>query len=559
MEILSIIGIIFLIILVCLTLIFIYDRFIQKKNLVYANFPIIGRFRYVAHELRPFFRQYFGDDDAFAPRIIIDWILDVAKGKPAHFSFDKFDTTKELHEKDYQMIHSSTPYNKDEMKPIFPHIGEKRKHSFQFHSYIYRSAMSLGALGFEATRAMASSCADIKAPFNTGEGGFSVHHIPRVKFNYQPFFKYHRVPKIFKVFYYILPGNRLKNRYVDFLGKLFCEKNKRDLYLFDKEKFLFYAINWEAPISAFPKPEELDDSFGQVIFQVGSGLYGLREKRKDGKVVLDFERFKKIASFCRGVEIKLAQGAKQSGGILKDVKNTPTIAEIRGVHEYIDLISPNRFPYYEKDKEKEFFDFIEKLSNEAGEKPVGIKLVISNENNIEPIAKQLEKEKGKRGPDWITIDGGDGGSGTAPISMGILFGKKVIPALKIANQVLKKHNVRQYVKVFASSKIYSPHMSARTLANGADAIGNARSMMIAGGCIRAALCSGENGDCPVGLATMKKSKRRAYEQSIDEKIKQISNYVTAHNQELILVSGIAGVDSPSKLNESHLMELQNKI
>lgn len=554
----NVLLIIFLIILFVLLSLFIFDRYLQRKNLVLANFPIIGRARYFAHELRPFFRQYFGDDNEFAPRSVVDWILNVASGKTGYFSFDKFDSTGKLHDGNHQMIHSANPFNKDEMKTKFPLVGEKRKHPFQFNSYIYRSAMSLGAIGFEATAAMAAGCADAKAPFNTGEGGFSVQHIPRVKFKYQKFFKFHKVPKIYKSIYFSLPGNRLKNNFVDFLGSIYCEKDKRDLYLFCKEEFLFYAINWDSDLKNFPKPNELDDSYGSVIFQVGSGLYGLRKKSKDGSMELDFERFKKITSFCRGVEVKLAQGAKQTGGILKAVKNTPTISEIRGVHEGIDLIAPNRFKYYEKGGEQEFFDFIEKLSLESGGKPVGIKIVISDESNIEPIAKELAKNK-NRGPDWITIDGGDGGSGTAPLSLGILFGKTIFPALKVANEVLNKYKVRSQVKVFASSKLYSPHMSARALAFGADAIGNARSIMISAGCIRAGLCSGENGDCPVGLATMKKSNRKAYAQAIDEKIKNISNYINSHNKGIIEVASIAGVDSPSKLTMANVSKLSEKI
>jgi len=162
---------------------FIYDRFIQKSNIVIGRFPVLGRMRYVFHELRPFFRQYFGDDNAFTPRVIIDWILDVSKWKSWYFAFDKFDTTRELHDGSHQMIHSPAPLNADEMKPVYPTLWEnRRKHPLQFRSYFYRSAMSLGSIGFEATSAMAAACVDSGAPFNTWEGGFSVHHIPRVKF-----------------------------------------------------------------------------------------------------------------------------------------------------------------------------------------------------------------------------------------------------------------------------------------------------------------------------------------------------------------------------------------
>ena len=154
----------------------------------------------------------------------------------------------------------------------------------------------------------------------------------------------------------------------------------------------------------FPKPEELTDEFGHIIFQIGSGLYGLRKHTTDGSIEFDWDRFKKITSFCRAIEIKLAQGAKQSGGILKAVKNTPTIAEIRGREPGHDLISPNRFPFYDKGGEKKFFEFMQELSDQSGGKPVGCKIVIADASNIEPLAKQIAATP-EIAPDFITIDG----------------------------------------------------------------------------------------------------------------------------------------------------------
>jgi len=110
-TVLSIIGVVALIIVGLLLLITIYDRFFQRKNLVMANFPLAGRMRYVFHELRPFFRQYFGDDNSWAPRIIIDWVLSVSEGRTGYFSFDKFDTTGHLHDGHHQMIHAPNPLN----------------------------------------------------------------------------------------------------------------------------------------------------------------------------------------------------------------------------------------------------------------------------------------------------------------------------------------------------------------------------------------------------------------------------------------------------------------
>ncbi len=504
------------------------------------------------HEVRPFIRQYFLDDNEFVNRVAIDWILNAAGWKSGYFSFDKFDSTRELHNGEYSMIHSSTPLNSDETDPQFPLVWAKRKTPFQMHSFIYRSAMSLGAIGFEATAAMAAGCADAKAPFNTGEGWFSVHHIPRVQFKKsRKFFKYIEMSSLEKTLYKMIPGVRMKNRYLDLLKNNKIADNKSDLYLFCKDNYVFYTIDWSADLKYFPKKDELGDEFGHVIFQIGSGLYGLKKHTKDGSIEFNWTRFQKIMSFCRAIEIKLAQGAKQSGWILKAIKNTPTIAEIRWVEPGHDLISPNRFPFYENGKEKEFFEFMNELSDKSGWKPVGCKIVISDASNIEPLAKQVAKTP-DIAPDFITIDGGDGGSGAAPIYLSTLFGKRIYAALKTADKILKKHKVRDQVKVFAAAKLYTPYMSAKALALWADAIWNARSIMISAGCIRAAKCSGEHGACPVGLATMEKSNRRGFQQAWDKKVIQVSNFIKAHNAGLIQVAAIAGLKSPSDFEAKHV-------
>ena len=539
-------------------LVALYDRFFQTSNLVYANFPLIGRMRYLMHEVRPFIRQYFLDDNDFVNRVAIDWILNAAVWRSGYFSFDKFDSARELHNGDYSMIHSATPLNQDETNPKFPLVGVKRKQPFQMKSYIYRSAMSLGALGFEATAAMAAGCADAKAPFNTWEGGFAIQHIPRVKFKKsRKFFKHVSMSPLEIAIYKIIPGIRFKNRFLDILKDSKIAENKSDLYLFCKDSYVFYTIDWSADLKHFPKKSEFTDEFGHVILQIGSGLYGLRKHTNDGSIEFNWDRFKKIMSFCQAIEIKLAQGAKQSGWILKAIKNTPTIAEIRWVEPGHDLISPNRFPFYQKWKEKEFFEFMDTLSQKSGGKPVWCKIVISDASNIEPLAKQIASTP-DIAPDFITIDGGDGGSGAAPIYLSTLFGKRIYAALKTADKILKEHKVRDQIKVFAAAKLYTPYMSAKALALGADAIWNARSIMISAGCIRAAKCSGEHWACPVGLATMKKSNRRGFQQAWNKKVQQVSNFINAHNKGLIQVAAISGLKSPSDFEKKHIAKKEEK-
>ncbi len=508
--------------------------------------------RYVMHELRPFIRQYFFDDNDFVNRIAIDWILNVSNNKSGYFSFDVFDSSQKLHDGEYDMIHSATPKNADEVDPRYPLVGEKRAFPFQFQSYIYRSAMSLWAIGFEATAAMAAWCTDVQAPFNTWEWGFSVHHIPRVRFSKEKkFFKYIELWTLWNICYTIMPWVRLKNRILDFFLKRKVKKWTEDLYLYCMLNKVFYTIDWSAPLDVFPKPWELTDDFWHIIFQIWSGLYGLRKHKADGSIEYNWDRFKKIASFCRAFEIKLAQWAKQSGWILKAVKNTPAVAEIRWVEPWHDILSPNRFPFYNPWKEKEFFEFMQKISDESWGKPVGCKIVISDMSNIEPLAEQIAKTP-EIAPDFITIDWGDGGSGTAPVALSVLFWKRIYAALETADKVLRKHKVRENIKIFAAAKLYTPYMSAKALALWADAIWNARSIMISAGCIRAAKCSWEHWACPVGIATMKKANRRWFRQAWDKKVEQVSNFIRAHNAWLIQVWAIAWLSSPSELDTTHI-------
>ena len=540
------------IILSIIILVTIYDRFFQTKNLVLVNYPLIWRFRYLGHKLRPFIRQYFLDDNDFVNRLAIEWILNVSEWKTWYFSFDKFDSSWKLHNWEFDMIHSIAPLNQDETDVQYPIIWEKRKIPFQFNSFIYKSAMSLWAIGFEATAAMAAWCADTKAPFNTWEGWFAVHHIPRVKFSEEKkFFKYKKVSMFFKSLYILTPWKRAKDYIEDLLWKLYLPKWKNDLYLFCKKSFVFYTIDWDADLKYFPKPWELSDDFWQIIFQIGSALNWLKKHTTDWSIDFNWDRFKKIMSFCRAIEIKLAQWAKQSWGILKAIKNTPTVAEIRWVEPWHDLISPNRFPFYEKQKEEEFFKFMNELSEKAWWKPIWCKIVISDKSNIEPLAKQISKTP-KIAPDFITIDWWDWGSGAAPIYLSTLFWKRIYSALEIANQVLNENNVRKNIKLFAAAKLYTPYMSAKALALWADAIWNARSIMIAAGCIRAWHCSWEHWACPVWIATMVKKNRRAYKQAWDQKVKWISNFINAHNKGLIQVWAIAWVKSPSLLEKKHI-------
>lgn len=170
------------------------------------------------------------------------------------------------------------------------------------------------------------------------------------------------------------------------------------------------------------------------------------------------------------------------------------------------MSSPNRFPY--ADTTSHLLDFVEILQK-LSLKPVGFKIVISDANSVEDMAREiaLKKSKGGNIPDFITIDSGEGGSATAPLELMESVGLTTNNALYILDTMLRKYNLREDIKIIASGKILTPDDVIITMCMGADAIGIARGFMMSGGCIRARMCSGFGSHvCPVGMATQDEKK-----------------------------------------------------
>lgn len=319
-----------------------------------------------------------------------------------------------------------------------------------------------------------------------------------------------------------------------------------DSYLFDTEKLVCYRVDWSAPIEQFP--EEVPSDLPDIIFQMGSGLYGIRHH--DG--TFDEERYQKTMKFCRMTEIKMAQGAKQTGGKLLGSKVSEAIAYYRGVPAHQDLFSPNQFPFAHN--LEELFDFMGRLK-ELSDKPVGVKIVISSQEGFDEYAHLIKSriEAGSSAyPDFITVDGGDGGSGAAPLEMMMSVGMIIAKALYIADTTLRKVGVREKVKIIASEKVLTPDDAIVLFGIGADYVAIARAFMMSAGCIRARECSGANGRaCPVGLATQDKRKRASF--LVEKKAKNVASY---HEQLLYGVRNllaIMGVNHISKLNKNHLI------
>lgn len=237
-------------------------------------------------------------------------------------------------------------------------------------------------------------------------------------------------------------------------------------------------------------------------------------------------------------EIKIAQGAKQTGGKLTANKVSESIAYYRGVEAHRDLFAPNRFPY--ASSIEELFDFIGRLQK-LSKKPVGIKIVISDYESIVPYAKEIKERIEKKDlsgyPDYIAIDGGSGGSATAPLEMMERVGLNIKDSVYLVDKVLREYGIRDKISISASGKILTPDDVVIILAIGADFVQIGRGFMMSAGCIRARYCSGTTGRaCPVGLATQDEAMRSRY--LVDKYSEYVKNY---HNNILKGIRGLLAV------------------
>src|SRR5699024_2727831 len=235
----------------------------------------------------------------------------------------------------------------------------------------------------------------------------------------------------------------------------------------------------------------LKDKRADLIFQVGSGLFGAR---KDGKYSEEVFLENAMKPEVKAIELKLAQGAKVRGGKLPKEKITEEIARIRGIEMGKDVESPNRFPLF-SDMEG-LFDWLTHWQ-EITEKPVGIKVVAGDNDSFEELARYM-KETGK-GPDFIAIDGAEGGTGATYQEMADGLGLPIFSGIHILNRTLIKHGVRSRVKIFASGMLATADKMAVALSLGADFIYVARAAMNTVGCINAAKC--HTNLCPVGITS----------------------------------------------------------
>jgi glutamate synthase domain-containing protein 2 len=279
-----------------------------------------------------------------------------------------------------------------------------------------------------------------------------------------------------------------------------------------------------------------------IVFQIGTAKYGVR----DAAGGLSDERLRAIAALPQVVmfEIKLSQGAKPGkGGILPAVKVTPEIAGIRGIPVGEDSISPNRHP--EINSNDELLDFIARVKIVTG-KPVGVTAVLGAYGWLDDLmAKVVERGDG---PDFFTLDSGDGGTGAAPMALMDNVGLPIHESLPLVRDIIKSHGLSARIPIVASGKLTTPAEVAWALCAGATFVNSARGFMFALGCIQSLKCN--RNTCPTGITTHDRRLQRGLDPA--DKAVRVANYCMNLRHDVEVIAHSCGVPHPRRLRRFHV-------
>lgn len=282
---------------------------------------------------------------------------------------------------------------------------------------------------------------------------------------------------------------------------------------------------------------------GDIVWQIGTGYFGCRTDEGN----FNEQTFKENATkdVVKMIEIKLSQGAKPGhGGILPAAKLTEEIAAIRHVPMGKDVVSPPSHSAFSTPIE--LLQFVRKLRELSGGKPVGFKLCIGRRDEFLAICKAM-LETGIR-PDFITVDGGEGGTGAAPTEMTNSVGTPIRDALIFVNSALIGIGLRDQIRIIASGKMFTAFHVLRALALGADTVNSARGMMLALGCIQSRTCNTDQ--CPTGIATQNPSRNKAI--VVTDKGQRVANFHHETIKNLVELIGAAGLDNLDELKPEHI-------
>jgi len=280
-----------------------------------------------------------------------------------------------------------------------------------------------------------------------------------------------------------------------------------------------------------------------LVFQIGTAKYGVRNLAGE----LDDEKLRGIAAHEQVVmfELKLSQGAKPGkGGILPAIKVTEEVAMIRGIKPGVASISPNC--HTDIKSEEDLLNIIERIRSVTG-KPVGCKLVLGSYTWLHRLCEEIKRRGIKSAPDFITVDGAEGGSGAAPLSLMDDVGLPIREGLPRLIDILVQHGLRERVRVICSGKLLTPTDVAWALCMGADFITSARGFMFSLGCIQAMQCNKDT--CPTGITT----HNPRLQKGLDPKNKaiRVMHYQQNIEHEVATIAHSCGVREPHQLRRMH--------
>lgn len=441
----------------------IYDLY-QPKHSIVRNYPVLGRLRYLAEDLRPKVYQYFVESDTNGkPFSRLNRSLIYQRAKRENDTIP-FGTQLDVYETGYEWLsHSIAAISHNDLNED-PRVlvgGPECKQPYSASIYNI-SAMSFGSLSQNAILALNGGAKLGNFAHNTGEGGISDYHAG--------------------------PG-------------------------------------------------------GDLIWQIGTGYFGCRHH--DGS--FNFEAFseKAHAAQVKMIEIKLSQGAKPGhGGILPAKKVTPEIARIRLVKEGFDVISPPAHAAFKTPLE--LVDFVQKLRDLSGGKPIGFKLCIGRRSEFFAICKAMS-ETGIY-VDFITVDGGEGGTGAAPQEFSNAVGMPLREGIAFVYDVLTGFDLKKHIKIIASGKVASGFDLVKNIALGADLCNSARGMMFALGCIQALECNSNT--CPTGVATQDPSLMKGL--VVEDKKVRVHNFHKYTIGSAVELLGAAGLHHPYQLTRAYI-------
>lgn len=284
-----------------------------------------------------------------------------------------------------------------------------------------------------------------------------------------------------------------------------------------------------------------------LIFQIGTAKYGVRDEHGG----LDMAKVREVGRQVRAFEIKLSQGAKPGkGGILPGVKVTPEIAYIRGIEAGKPSLSPNR--HLDIQSTDDLLDMVQRIREATG-LPVGFKSVISNADFPRHLCEAILRRGPDSAPDFITVDGGDGGSGAAPAVLADHVGLPLSEALPFMVDMLLEAGLKERVRVVASGKLVTSSDIAWALCMGADFTATARGFMFALGCIQSLQCHLDT--CPTGVTTHNHRLQKGL--VVPSKSRRVATYAASINEEVDMIAHSCGLTNAREFRRDHVRVVQH--